>query len=155
MTWDLPSRLQEWQQALWQVPAVTETLREAREATVTWITSKQGEFQLMHYFYLALAVLGEVIGTSFLKATEDFTKLWPSLIVVVGYGAAFYFLTLSLKVIPVGIAYATWSGIGIVLVTVISIFLYKQVPDWPAIIGMAMIIGGVVIMQLFSKTLHL
>ena len=106
----------------------------------------------MHYFYLALAVLGEVIGTSFLKATEDFTKLWPSLIVVLGYGAAFYFLTLSLKVIPVGIAYATWSGIGIVLVTVISIFLYKQVPDWPAIIGMAMIIGGVVIMQLFSKT---
>ena len=108
----------------------------------------------MHYFYLALAVLGEVIGTSFLKATEDFTKLWPSLIVVVGYGAAFYFLTLSLKVIPVGIAYATWSGIGIVLVTAISIFLYKQVPDWPAIIGMAMIIGGVVIMQLFSKTVH-
>ncbi|MEC8255319.1 MAG: multidrug efflux SMR transporter [SAR324 cluster bacterium] len=109
----------------------------------------------MHYFYLALAVLGEVIGTSFLKATEDFTKLWPSLIVVLGYGAAFYFLTLSLKVIPVGIAYATWSGIGIVLVTAISIFLYKQVPDWPAIIGMAMIIGGVVIMQLFSKTVHL
>ena len=108
----------------------------------------------MHYFYLALAVLGEVIGTSFLKATEDFTKLWPSLIVVLGYGAAFYFLTLSLKVIPVGIAYATWSGIGIVLVTAISIFLYKQVPDWPAIIGMAMIIGGVVIMQLFSKTVH-
>ena len=109
----------------------------------------------MHYFYLALAVLGEVIGTSFLKATEDFTKLWPSLIVVLVYGASFYFLTLSLKVIPVGIAYATWSGIGIVLVTVISIFLYKQVPDWPAIIGMAMIIGGVVIMQLFSKTVHL
>ena len=108
----------------------------------------------MHYFYLALAVLGEVIGNSFLKATEDFTKLWPSLIVVLGYGAAFYFLTLSLKVIPVGIAYATWSGIGIVLVTVISIFLCKQVPDWPAIIGMAMIIGGVVIMQLFSKTVH-
>ena len=109
----------------------------------------------MHYFYLALAVLGEVIGTSFLKATEDFTKLWPSLIVVLGYGAAFYFLTLTLKVIPVGIAYATWSGIGIVLVTVISIFLYKQVPDWSAILGMAMIIGGVVIIQLFSKTVHL
>ena len=109
----------------------------------------------MHYFYLALAVLGEVIGTSFLKATEDFTKLWPSLIVVLGYGAAFYFLTLSLKVIPVGIAYATWSGIGIVLITIISGFLYKQAPDWPAVIGMAMIIGGVIIIQLFSKTLHL
>ena len=109
----------------------------------------------MHYFYLALAVLGEVIGTSFLKATEDFTKLWPSLIVVLGYGAAFYFLTLTLKVIPVGIAYAIWSGIGIVLVTVISSFLYKQAPDWPAVIGMAMIIGGVVIIQLFSKTVHL
>ena len=109
----------------------------------------------MHYFYLALAVLGEVIGTSFLKATEDFTKLWPSMIVVLGYGAAFYFLTLTLEVIPVGIAYATWSGIGIVLVTVISSFLYKQTPDWPAVIGMAMIIGGVVIIQLFSKTVHL
>ena len=109
----------------------------------------------MHYFYLALAVLGEVIGTSFLKATEDFTKLWPSLIVVLGYGAAFYFLTLSLKVIPVGIAYATWSGIGIVLITFISSFLYKQAPDWPAVIGMAMIIGGVIIIQLFSKTVHL
>ena len=104
---------------------------------------------------MALAVLGEVIGTSFLKATEDFTKFWPSLIVVLGYGAAFYFLTLSLKVIPVGIAYATWSGIGIVLITIISSFLYKQAPDWPGVIGMAMIIGGVVIIQLFSKTVHL
>ena len=78
-----------------------------------------------------------------------------SLIVVLGYGASFYFLTLSLKVIPVGIAYATWSGIGIVLITIISSFLYKQAPDWPAVIGMAMIIGGVIIIQLFSKTLHL
>ena len=108
----------------------------------------------MHFFYLALAILGEVIGTSFLKATEDFTKLWPSLVVVLGYGAAFYFLTLSLKVIPVGIAYATWSGIGIVLVTIISIFIYKQVPDWAAIVGMALIIAGVGVIQLFSKTVH-
>jgi small multidrug resistance pump len=108
----------------------------------------------MHYIYLTLAILGEVIGTSFLKATEDFTKLWPSLMVVLGYGAAFYFLTLSLKVIPVGIAYAIWSGIGIVLVTIISIFLYKQVPDWAAIVGMVLIITGVVFIQMFSKTVH-
>ena len=108
----------------------------------------------MHYFHLALAILGEVIGTSFLKATEDFTKLWPSLIVVLGYCTAFYFLTLSIKVIPVGIAYATWSGLGIVLVTFISIFLYKQVPDWAAIVGMALIITGVGVIQLFSKTVY-
>ena len=108
----------------------------------------------MHYFYLALAILGEVIGTSFLKATEDFTKLWPSLIVVLGYCTAFYFLTLSIKVIPVGIAYATWSGLGIVLVTFISIFLYKQVPDWAAIVGMALIITGVGVIHLFSKTVY-
>ena len=108
----------------------------------------------MHYFYLALAILGEVIGTSFLKATEDFTKLWPSLIVVLGYCTAFYFLPLSIKVIPVGIAYATWSGLGIVLVTIISIFLYKQVPDWAAIVGMALIITGVGVIQLFSKMAH-
>ena len=108
----------------------------------------------MHYYYLALAILGEVIATSFLKATEDFTKLWPSLIVVLGYCTAFYFLTLSIKVIPVGIAYATWSGLGIVLVTIISIFLYKQVPDWAAIVGMALIITGVGVIQLFSKMVH-
>ena len=108
----------------------------------------------MHYFYLALAILGEVIGTSFLKATEDFTKFWPSQIVVLGYCTAFYFLTLSIKVIPVGIAYATWSGLGIVLVAIISIFLYKQVPDWAAIVGMALIITGVGVIQLFSKTVY-
>ena len=108
----------------------------------------------MHYCYLALAILGEVIATSFLKATEDFTKLWPSLIVVLGYCTAFYFLTLSIKVIPVGIAYATWSGLGIVLVAIISIFLYKQVPDWAAIVGMVLIITGVGVIQLFSKTVH-
>ena len=108
----------------------------------------------MHYCYLALAILGEVIGTSFLKATEDFTKFWPSLIVVLGYCTAFYFLTLSIKVIPVGIAYATWSGLGIVLVTIISIFLYKQVPDWAAIVGMVLLITGVGVIQLFSKTVY-
>ena len=84
----------------------------------------------MHYFYLALAILGEVIGTSFLKATEDFTKLWPSLVVVFGYGAAFYFLTLSLKVIPVGIAYATWSGAGTAASVAIGVLgrYTKQMP---------------------------
>ena len=71
----------------------------------------------MHYLHLAIAILGEVVATSSLKATEDFTRLWPSLLALAGYAAAFYFLTLSLKVIPVGIAYAIWAGMGVVLVT--------------------------------------
>ncbi|MDX1335268.1 MAG: multidrug efflux SMR transporter [Gammaproteobacteria bacterium] len=106
----------------------------------------------MTYFYLALAIVAEVAATSALKASEEFTRLVPSLIVIIGYGLAFYLMTLVLRVIPVGVTYAIWSGLGIVLVTVVGIFLYKQMPDIPALIGMALIVSGVVVIHLFSKT---
>ncbi len=101
---------------------------------------------------LFLAIVFEVIATSSLKATEQFTKLAPSIVVVVGYGAAFYFFSVSLKSVPVGLAYAVWSALGIVLVTIAGVFLYKQVPDLPALLGMALIIAGVIVIQGFSKT---
>ena len=106
----------------------------------------------MSYLYLAIAIVAEVAATSALKASAEFTRLVPSLIVVVGYAVAFYFMTLVLRTIPVGITYAIWSGVGIVLVTVVGIFLYNQMPDLPAIIGIALIIAGVLVIHLFSKT---
>ena len=106
----------------------------------------------MTYLYLAIAIIAEVAATSALKASEEFTNLLPSMIVVIGYGIAFYFMTLVLRVIPVGITYAIWSGLGIVLVTIVGIFLYKQTPDIPALIGMALIVAGVVVINVFSKT---
>ena len=106
----------------------------------------------MGYLYLAIAIVSEVIGTSALKATDGFTKLIPSTIVVVGYGAAFYFLSLVLKSIPVGVAYAIWAGLGIVLVALVAAVIFKQVPDVPAIIGMVLIVSGVVVINVFSKT---
>ncbi len=101
---------------------------------------------------LFLAVVFEVIATSSLKASEQFTKLVPSAVVVLGYGAAFYFFSISLKSVPVGLAYAVWSALGIILVTIAGVFLYKQVPDLPALLGMGLIIVGVIIIQGFSKT---
>lgn len=106
----------------------------------------------MAYFYLAIAIVAEVAATSALKASAEFTKLIPSLIVVVGYGLAFYFMTLVLRTIPIGITYAVWSGVGIVLVTIVGALLYKQTPDAPAIIGMTLIVSGVVVIHAFSKT---
>ena len=106
----------------------------------------------MHYLYLAIAIITEVIGTSALKATEEFTKFWPSIIVLAGYVTSFYFLTLCLRHIPVGIAYAIWSGIGIILIAVVGWFLYKQSLDVPAVIGIGFIIAGVVVINLFSRT---
>ena len=107
----------------------------------------------MAYLYLTIAIVAEVIATNALKASEEFTKLVPSIVVVVGYGAAFYFLALVLKVIPVGVAYAIWAGMGIVLVAIVAAIVFKQVPDLPAIIGMLLIISGVVIINVFSQTL--
>ena len=104
------------------------------------------------YVYLAIAILAEVIATSSLKATAEFTRPWPSLLVIAGYGTAFYCLTLSLRVIPVGIAYAIWSGLGIVLVAIAGYVLYQQKLDAPAILGMAMILGGVLVINLLSKS---
>ncbi len=104
----------------------------------------------MSYLYLAIAIVAEVIGTSALKAAEGFTRPLPSLIVAVGYGTAFYFLSLALKSIPVGIAYAIWSGVGVALITVIGWLLFRQRLDLPALAGIAMIVGGVVVIQLSS-----
>lgn len=106
----------------------------------------------MPYLYLSLAIISEVIGTTALKATEGFTRPLPSLLVIFGYGAAFYFLSLVLQSMPVSLAYAIWAGMGIVLIAVAGAAVYRQIPDIPAIIGMALIISGVVIIHLFSKS---
>ncbi|WP_293938016.1 multidrug efflux SMR transporter [Iodobacter sp.] len=103
------------------------------------------------YLLLALAIVAEVVATSALKATEGFSRLMPSLVVVIGYGVAFWLLSIVLKSVPVGMAYAIWSGMGIMLVTVVAMLLYGQKPDWPAIIGLSLIVSGVVVLQLFSK----
>jgi len=106
----------------------------------------------MSYLYLALAIVSEVIGTSALKASNEFTRLVPSLITLVAFVSAFYFLSLCLRTIPVGIAYAIWSGIGIVLISVIALVLFGQKLDLPALIGMGLIIAGVVVINLFSQS---
>ena len=107
----------------------------------------------MHpYAALGLAIVAEVIATSALKASAGFTRLWPSVIVVLGYGTAFYCLSLTLQSLSVGVAYALWSGLGIVLVTAVSYVLYRQSVDVPALIGMGLIVAGVAVIQLFSKT---
>ncbi|SFK43449.1 DMT family transporter [Methylophaga sulfidovorans] len=105
-----------------------------------------------HWIYLAIAIVAEVIATSALKASNEFTRLVPTIIVVTGYLTAFYFLTLSLRVIPVGIAYAIWAGLGIVLIAIISWIMYGQKLDLPALLGMGLIISGVLVINLFSKT---
>ncbi|WP_108447434.1 DMT family transporter [Halomonas denitrificans] len=105
----------------------------------------------MTYLYLALAIVAEVVATSALKSSAGFTRLWPSLVVLVGYGLAFYLLALVLKTLPVGIAYAFWAGLGIVLVTLVGILVYGEKPDLPALLGLAMIVGGVVVIQVFSS----
>ena len=106
----------------------------------------------MGYWYLTLAIVSEVIATLSLKSSEQFTRLWPSLLVVIGYLCAFYFLSLVLKTIPIGIAYAIWAGVGIALVAILSAIIYGQIPDIAAMIGMAFIVAGVVIINVFSKT---
>ena len=106
----------------------------------------------MGYFYLAIAIVAEVIATSALKSSEEFSKLVPSLIVVIGYGIAFYFLSLVLKTIPVGIAYAIWSGMGVVLIALVGVVIFGERLDWPAILGMLLIVSGVFVLNVFSKS---
>lgn len=105
-----------------------------------------------HWLALAIAIFAEVIGTTALKASNEFTRLLPSLLVIVGYGTAFYFMAISMRVLPVGIMYAIWSGMGIVLVSIIGWLVYKQTLDLPSMIGMALIIAGVIVINLFSKS---
>ena len=106
----------------------------------------------MAYLFLAIAIVAEVIATSALKASDEFTRLVPSMVVVVGYGAAFYFMTLVIRTIPLGITYAIWSGLGIVLIAAVGFFYYKQSLDLAAIIGMGLIVSGVVVINVFSNT---
>ena len=107
---------------------------------------------MKHHLFLLGAIVAEVVATSALKASEGFTRPLPGLVVVLGYGAAFYFLSLVLKTVPMGVAYAIWSGVGIVLVSAVAYFWQGQKLDAPALIGMAMIVGGVLVINLFSKT---
>lgn len=106
----------------------------------------------MHYLYLAVAITAEVIGTTALKSAEGFTRLLPSVVVVVGYGAAFYFLSLCLERLAVGVAYAIWSGVGIVLIAVFGLIVHGQKLDGPAVAGMGLIVAGVAVINLWSRT---
>lgn len=108
---------------------------------------------LMSYGFLASAITCEVIGTVFLQKSEQFSRLFPTIGVVVFYIAAFYLLSLALKSIPLGLAYAIWAGVGIVLTAVISVFIFRQALDAGAIIGIGLIVAGVVVANTFSKTL--
>ncbi|WP_408222669.1 DMT family transporter [Paraburkholderia sediminicola] len=103
------------------------------------------------YALLAIAIVAEVIATSAMRASEGFSRIVPATVVVIGYGIAFYCLSLTLKSIPVGIVYAVWSGAGIVLITLVAVVMYRQVPDLPALIGLGLIIAGVAVLNIFSK----
>ncbi len=103
------------------------------------------------YLLLFVAIVAEVVATSALKASENFTRLLPSLIVVIGYGAAFTCLSLTLRTLPLGVAYAIWSGVGTALVAVVGWLVYKQHLDLPAVLGIGLIIAGTLVLNLFSK----
>ncbi|SLN71839.1 DMT family transporter [Ruegeria meonggei] len=104
------------------------------------------------YLILLLAVAAETIGTTALQASQQFSRFWPSVLVVISYGIAFYLLGLTLRFMPVGIVYAIWSGLGIFLIAIIGYIAFGQKLDWPAVLGLAMILGGILIIHLFSKT---
>lgn len=105
-----------------------------------------------NWVYLVAAIGAEVVATSALKASEGFSRIWPSLVVVAGYGIAFYCLSMTLRTIPMGLAYAIWSGLGIVLIATIGWLLFGQRVDAAGIAGMSLIVAGVVVIQLFSKS---
>lgn len=107
---------------------------------------------MKNYFFLACAIIFESVGTSFLKASEGFTKPLQTVIFVVAMTASFYMLTLAIRTIPIGIAYAIWSAVGIVVISIVGYFLYKQHLDLPAIIGIGLIIVGVIVINVFSKS---
>lgn len=106
----------------------------------------------MTYIYLMIAVIFEVIGTAALQASEQFTKPKPLILTAIGYAAAFYFLSMVLRTMPVGIAYAIWSGFGVILITIVGLVWFGQRLDLPAVIGLTFIVAGVATINLFSKT---
>jgi len=106
----------------------------------------------VHYIYLIIAVICETIGTACLKASDEFTRFWPSLGVLIGFAGAFYFLALTMRTMPIGIVYAIWSGVGIILITLMGLFFFKQSLDAAAYVGMGFIILGVIIINMFSNS---
>lgn len=108
---------------------------------------------MLNYVFLTVAILCEVVATSALKLTDGFTRLGPSLVALIGYGLAFYFLSLPIRTIPVGVVYALWSGAGIVLIAAIGYFFLGERLDLPAVAGIALILAGVLVVNLFSKTI--
>ena len=109
----------------------------------------------MNWLILAIAICAEVVATSALKASQGFTRLFPSILVVVGYAISFYLLSLTLKVIPIGITYAIWSGLGVVLISLVAWYFYGQKLDLASVIGISLIVSGVMVLNLFSKvTVH-
>lgn len=106
----------------------------------------------MHWLHLIVAIVAEVIATSCLKSSEGFTRLWPSVAVIVGYGVSFFFLSLTLRAMPIGIAYAVWSGLGIVLITTVGWLVFGQKLDGAGMAGIALIAAGVVVLNVFSKS---
>ncbi|GAA3973338.1 DMT family transporter [Mucilaginibacter dorajii] len=106
----------------------------------------------MKYLYLALAIISEVTGSSFLNASNQFSKPLPSVITVISYLACFYFLSVTLKYIPLGVAYAIWGGLGIVLTAIVSVVVFKSKMDLPAIMGILLIVSGVLVLNFLSKT---
>lgn len=105
----------------------------------------------MNWFYLSIAIVSEVIATSALKASNGFTEVYPMIIVAMGYLSSFYFLSLTLRTIPIGIAYAVWSGVGLMLITTVGAYVYNQKLDFPAIVGISLIVLGVFVLGFYSK----
>lgn len=104
------------------------------------------------WLFLLIAIVSEVIATTALKLSEGFSRLWPSAVTVIGYSLAFYFLSLTLRTIPVGVVYAVWSGLGIALITALAWFMFDEKLDWPALAGLGLIILGIVVLNAFSKS---
>jgi len=111
-----------------------------------------GLYRCIHWIYLHVAIVSEVIGTAALKAAQGFTRGVPTLLVVTGYGISFYFLSLVLRTIPLGVSYAIWSGVGIALVTLAGWFIYDQRLDLPTFLGIGLIIAGVIVINVFGQS---
>lgn len=109
------------------------------------------EAEMKNWVFLGIAIVAEVIATSSLQASDGFRRPVPVVLVVAGFGTAFYFLSLTLRVIPVGVAYAVWAGVGVVLITLVAWALFDQKLDWPALVGIGLIVAGVVVLNVFSQ----
>ena len=105
----------------------------------------------MGYLYLLIAIIGEVVATTYLKSTNNFSEVMPTTYVVTGYGIAFYFMMLAMKTIPIAITYSIWAAVGISAITIIGALKYKEIPDFLAILGIGLIIIGVILLVFYSK----